>query len=321
MFDIKPKTLYSWYRNYLSDYKTDIQEGKWLKDKIPIADKETGEIKQELPVYIAKPENIGPSMALDDKQIGKATFSIMTNQQTGKIALLVETLKVDELLMAIESLGNSIKKIQNVSCDMSPSYLKFIRSAFSQSTIVIDKFHVVKYVLDAVQNVRIRIKNQIMENLPKGKRRTQRDQQLLSELELLKRCKYLLNQSETDWTDPQKELSKQLFEKFPDLKTAYHLSQNFKDWYGHTNAIKPRLIIEKDLYEWYEKVEKSQLKEFKAVVKMIEKHETEIINYFKNKLTNAKAENMNGKIQRFITNNYGIRDKDFTLYRIAKYFS
>ena len=36
--------------------------------------------------------------------------------------------------------------------------------------------------------------------------------------------------------------------------------------------------------------------------------------------TNAKAERLNGKIQRFISNNYGIKDKDFALYRIKKYF-
>jgi hypothetical protein len=40
-----------------------------------------------------------------------------------------------------------------------------------------------------------------------------------------------------------------------------------------------------------------------------------------NKQTNAKAERLNGKINRFISNNYGIKDKDFAMYRIANYFS
>jgi len=30
---------------------------------------------------------------------------------------------------------------------------------------------------------------------------------------------------------------------------------------------------------------------------------------------------MNGKIQRFITANFGVRDKDFFMYRLARYFS
>jgi hypothetical protein len=47
----------------------------------------------------------------------------------------------------------------------------------------------------------------------------------------------------------------------------------------------------------------------------------QIINFFKNGQTNAKAERLNGKIQRFVSANYGIKDKDFFLYRTAKYFS
>ena len=54
---------------------------------------------------------------------------------------------------------------------------------------------------------------------------------------------------------------------------------------------------------------------------MLRKHETQIINYFLHGATNAKAERLNGKIQRFITQNYGLKDKDFFLYRTALYFS
>lgn len=54
---------------------------------------------------------------------------------------------------------------------------------------------------------------------------------------------------------------------------------------------------------------------------MIEKHHDDIINYFKEGQTNAKAENMNSKIQRFLANNFGIKDRDFFLYRVQGYFS
>lgn len=45
------------------------------------------------------------------------------------------------------------------------------------------------------------------------------------------------------------------------------------------------------------------------------------MNYFICAHTNAKAKRINGNTNRFISNNYGIRDKDFALYRIAQYFS
>jgi transposase len=321
MFDLKPKTLYHWYRNHLSDYNTDIEQGKWLKDKIPIADEQTGEILSESPVYIAKPENVGERMNIDDKQIGKDVFSVMTNRDTGKIALMVETTKVAELQMAVEFLSESIKRVRSMSCDMSPSYLKLIRSTFTDCKIVIDKFHVVKYVLEAVQNVRIQIKNQLNEKLPKGRRNTPESSAVLSDLELLKRCKYLLTQAQIKWSDHQRELAEQLFEKFPQLQTAYLLAEDFKTWYTPAKLSLSRLVKEKQLFQWYEQAQKSGIKQFESVIKMLEKHEEEIINYFDTKHTNAKAENMNGKIQHFISNNYGIRDKDFNLYRIAIYFS
>jgi transposase len=54
---------------------------------------------------------------------------------------------------------------------------------------------------------------------------------------------------------------------------------------------------------------------------MIENRQAEIIRYFENGLTSAKAENLNSKIQRFIANNFGIRNRDFFLYRLQVYFS
>ncbi|MDR1553885.1 MAG: transposase [Prevotellaceae bacterium] len=57
----------------------------------------------------------------------------------------------------------------------------------------------------------------------------------------------------------------------------------------------------------------SPIAEFKSVIKMLRKHEIQIINYFRHGATNAKDERLNGKIQRFITQNCGLKDKDFFL--------
>ena len=80
-------------------------------------------------------------------------------------------------------------------------------------------------------------------------------------------------------------------------------------------------VIKNDLYQCYEKVQQSGLDEMKSVVKMIRKHQYEILNFFFDAHTNAKAETLNSKIQRFVAANYGYRDKDFALYRISGYFS
>jgi transposase len=97
------------------------------------------------------------------------------------------------------------------------------------------------------------------------------------------------------------------------------ICQNFKIWYHYSNRAKSNAQITKELYQWYQQA--SEVKEFESVVKMISKHEDEIINFFQHGMSNARAERLNGKIKRFVSNNYGMKDKDFILYRIAGYFS
>jgi transposase len=203
--------------------------------------------------------------------------------------------------------------------DMSPTYSLVADNLMPRATQVIDKFHVMKYVYDAVGDVRIKIKKELTAGLTKGKKKTTEDKQKLSELELVRRVQHAVTQSPDKWNAEMQETINQVFEQYDDLKLAYQISQNFKQWYDYKNRCKPTCEITKSLYKWYEQA--WELKEFESVIKMIRKHEDEIINFFTHGMTTARAERLNGKIQRFVTNNYGIKDKDFSLYRIANYFS
>jgi hypothetical protein len=54
---------------------------------------------------------------------------------------------------------------------------------------------------------------------------------------------------------------------------------------------------------------------------MIRNHEQLILNFFLKGAGNAAAERLNGKIQRFVSNSMGVKNRDFILYRGAGYFS
>lgn len=137
-------------------------------------------------------------------------------------------------------------------------------------------------------------------------------------MEVLEHCRYRLTQSPKKWSEAGKKVIHQVFENHNELRIAYDLTQNFKQWYHISKHIKPKTKI---IHEWYLEAKQSEFDEFKSVVKMIRKHKYEIVNFFECKQTNAKAERLNGKMNRFVSNNYGIKDKDFALYRIANYFS
>ena len=272
-------------------------------------------------MYVFKPENIGSKMSIDDKAIGHEGFSILSNGETGKIAMMIESCKSVEVSQAISLFGTELNKVESISCDMSACYINVCSEELPRAKIVIDKFHVMQYVYDAVLDVRTRIKKELSGQLSKGKEKTEQDKEILRKLDVLKHCRYRLTQSPEKWSEAGIEVMYQVFENHNELSIAYNLTQKFKKWYNISNHIKPKTKIIQELHEWYLEAKQSEFDEFKSVVKMIRKHENEIINFFECKQTNAKAERLNGKINRFISNNYGIKDKDFAMYRIANYFS
>ncbi len=321
MFSIKPKTLHYWYKEELSDYKKDIAEGRWGEKKVQLIDEQTGEVMKEKPVPIAKAANMGTHMTIDEKQIGKKMYTIMTNARNGKIAFLAQSLKPDELKQAMNNyLKEQTEQVKSVSCDMSPSYLKLCKDIFPNTQLVIDKFHVIKYLMDALQQVRKQVKTACLLQ-DESTTTLGNDTTHWTHVELLERCRYILFKMQAEWEQEEQEMMNYLFEQFPDLQRAWKLTEQLRLWYNGRNIGKSIDRLERELYNWCDEVKFSKLAAFRAVRKMIEKHQDNILNYFKEGQTNAKAENMNGKIQRFLANNYGIRDRDFFLYRVAGYFA
>ena len=321
MWCILPSVLYKWYRDVLSDYIPDKSAGKYPPKFTENIDQDTGEVVKENPIYIFKPQNIGNQMSIDDKAIGHDGYTIFSNTKTGKIAMMIESTKSENLCKALTLFDKDLSKVKSISCDMDATYLKLCGEKMPFAKIVIDKFHVMRYVYDAVLQVRTRIKKELSEGLSGGKSKTEKDKEILREISLLKRCLRRLTQSPDKWKEDTKKLMNQIFRKYKKLKMAYDLSQNFKQWYDINNYKNDKNSIRNNLWNWCEKVKVSEIEEFRSVVKMIKKHEDEILNYFLSGHTNAAAERLNGKIQRFVSANYGTRNKDFSLYRISMYFA
>jgi transposase len=165
---------------------------------------ETGELEKQKPLYVFNPENLGDKMSIDDKSLSDEGFTIMSNNRSGKIALMIESCKKDEVSRAISLFGSELQKVESISCDMSATYLSAIKEQMPWAKIVIDKFHVMQYVYDAVSDVRIRIKNELSSSLSKGKEKTALDKEILMKLDLLRRNRYRLLQSPYKWSSEVK---------------------------------------------------------------------------------------------------------------------
>ena len=318
---LKPQTVYSWYRHYLSGYPEAVESKEWGKDNF------TGSDKREKSVPILKAENFGEQMSVDEKMIDEEFYTVMTNRETGKIALLAETLQVADLNKLIAKISATKNIVKTITADLSPTYEKFCEQSFSAATIVADKFHVVKHIIEAVQALRLRLKQEETARLPvtkKERKKYEKQTRLIngeSRIEMLTRSRYVLFKRQEDWTVSQQKRAALLFEIFPQLKSTYELTLQIRQWLDKENIGKYEWVIERQLIDWYDCAEQQKLPEVENLIRLIGSHEQKIMNYFKTGKTNARAEAMNNKIQRFITANYGVRDKDFFMYRLAHYFS
>lgn len=326
IIDMRAAQLYRWYRNSLSSYQEELKDGSFHQHDILSKDKRRG--KEEIqPVPILKVENMGADMAVDEKQIADEMFTILLNRKTGKIALMAQSMKVKELVILSEKLGDKRFDVRTVTCDLSPTYDWYIRQTFMNAAQIADKFHIVTHLEEALQDHRIRLKHEYLSNwradCESQKKKLPHTKLSNGETipELLARSRYLLFKLPQDWSASQKERAAVLFHQYPNLKTDHELKTWLRNWYDKTNIGKPLQSIKEQLQLWCNAVDDAASDELKNFKHTLLNNQGKVIHYFTEGKTNAQAENLNGRIQSFIRSNFGIRDKDFFLWRCKQYFS
>ena len=173
--------------------------------------------------------------------------------------MMIAGCKSEEVEKAISLFDNDLQKIEIISCDMAAGYLKVCNEQLPDADIVIDKFHVMQYVYDAVLEVRTRIKKELSAKLSKGKHKTLEDKEMLFQLDLLKHSRYRLTQSPEKWNEAAKEVMELVFAQHPQLEKAYKLAQYFKQWYHINNCIKSKSQNIVGLHRWYSAAKESDI--------------------------------------------------------------
>lgn len=341
---IKGNTIYKWYRDVLSQYAKDGGNSVHVND---IRAGTPGNIKTiEVPIF--KECNFGDRMAIDEKHIGEEFYTVISNRDTGKIAMLCKSLKFSELKQVFSKYPSVRTKVKSITRDFSALYEKLCSELLPTATQVGDKFHVIRNLMEAHQAIRIKHRQKELEKRRLALSEFKKSEQLRLEkcelsgekfkqkkfkykedkldngetpLELLSRSRYLLYKFPNQWTAKQNIRAKTLFNIYPEIEQSYNLSCQFRNFLSKKNIGKDYLHIDKELHDWYDMIEDSGIDEMLNFKAMVESNEEYIVNYFLQGETNALAESINGKIQKFISSNQGTRDRDFFFFRLANYYS
>jgi len=164
--------------------------------------------------------------------------------------------------------------ITNVSCDMSPAFIKGVSETLPNAQITFDKFHILKIINEAVDNVR-RAESK--------------------EFVLLKNTRYIWLKNEKNLTEKQKEKLQELSLSKLNLKTlkAYQIRQRFQEIY----QAKTFEEFETYLKSWYYWATHSRIPQIVDVAKTIKRHWEGVLNYFKSRINNGILEGLNSLIQ------------------------
>lgn len=308
------KQLQNQYKDHLSDYQS------WNQ-------------KEHAQDHILYPKNIGYNLCIDETALSKGElYTILLNRdkrgRKGSIIAVVQGTKAEDIIAILMKIPKEQRnQVKEITLDMAGSMQKIANTCFPRAMQVIDRFHVQKLVYEAVQELRITYRWQVMKDENKAIKAA-KEQGVAYEPEtfkngdtlrqLLARSRYLLFKAPDKWTKSQKIRAEILFKQFDDIKQVYYYSLHLGKIFS-TNYDKD--VARAKLALWYSKIEEYGYETFATVVNSIENHYERILNFFVNRSTNAAAEAFNAKIKAFRASFRGVADMRFFLFRLAKVYA
>jgi transposase len=232
-----------------------------------------------------------------DKALSKNDYSHLTavgmdetSRRKGHdyITLFVDLLKKRTMFIAegkdhetVKAFADDLKvhngyaeQITDVSCDMSPAFIKGVEDNLPNANITFDRFHIMKIMNKAVDDVR------------KQEAQTQA---------ILKGSRYVFLKNEKNLTDSQRQQRQELSMPRLNLKSikALHIRENFQEVYKAPTME----IFETMLKKWYFWATHSRIEPMKQAAYTIKAHWDGVVQWEKTHMDNGLLEGLNSLIQ------------------------
>lgn len=278
------------------------------------------------------PDNISNQICIDELALSKGELYTIVSSQNGflkkkTIIATIKGTKSKEIINVLEKIPLETRRsVKEVTLDMAKNMESAVKMTFPEANLVVDRFHVVKLVIDALQHIRIKLRweeldkeNQAIQDAKeKGiKYRQKVYSNGDSPKQLLARSRFILSKKEANWTENQKERADILFDVYPELKKLYNHTLEFRNIYQAQNKDKAKSLLD----QWLTKNKNLGRKEFNSVQRTIYYNSEKILNFFNNRSTNAFAESFNAKIKLFRANQRGVKNTSFFMFRLATLFA
>jgi len=226
------------------------------------------------------------NLSLDEKAFkkGHQYVTVLSTPLSGCVIDIAEGRDKETAKTLLKQVVNEENRnqVETVSVDMWKAYLNSVVEVFPNAKIVHDRFHLIKYLNEAIDKVRRREVKQHEE---------------------LKNSRFVLLKNKENLTDKQQIIFEHIQAANYQVSKAWRVREDFKDIFGGQDPGESFGLFIK----WSASVLNTKIKELIKVAKMFNVHIKGVINALTSTFSNAMAERLNGKIQEIKTVGRGYR--------------
>jgi len=223
---------------------------------------------------------------------GHRYITVVSNHLTGLVVWVGEGKSADTLGEFFQKLGpERSARIQLVTMDMSGGFQSAVRQYAPCADIVFDRFHVVKLLLDAIDEIRRQEGAQLEGDARKA----------------LKNTRFALLRNPKHRTPRDEEAIARVQATNARLYRAYQLRVDFEEFWGITDEAEARTF----LLRWTRAALRSRRPPLRKFALTVREHLQGILGFMRwIGITNASLEGMNNKIQLCIHRAFGFHSVD-----------
>ena len=223
-------------------------------------------------------------IGIDEKSYcrGHSYITVLTDIDNKRVLGLIECRQKSSALSLIRDTLDARQRegVKAVCMDMWRPYINATRECLKSADIVHDRFHLMKYLNNAVDSVR-REEMRVIS---------------IKERKILKGSRYIFLKNKEKWTDKQRTRFQQIRDINLKTSQAWLVKENFREYFNSQSINDAKFFFT----EWVHNAKETGLRPIIEIVNLFIKHTSGIINYVIHKITNSISETMNSIIQEII---------------------
>lgn len=237
-------------------------------------------------------------IAVDEFAIRKKQryLTIVLDLERGRVLWSGAGRRANTLIPFLRKLKRCRAPVQAVAVDMWQPYLVAVKKVFPEATIVHDPFHIVQLVNRAIDNGQ----RELARLLPKT-------------IRCRRGLRWVILRARETLDERGLTILEELMTINEPLYKAYLLKEDLRQLWSLDSLI----VASHFLKQWLDKARQTGLRAFEQLAKTLEKHSTEILNWYQFPISTGPLEGINNKAKVLKRQAYGYRDLEYFQLRLA----